>query len=252
VESRYLSTSFQFSRSLNYLMPLPSFSPLLAVTGAERAAFLSDPAWRDRARPEAHSDERTGYISRWDRIWVDTSVRHAALIGRPLQEVAAERGVDPFDLMVDLALEENLETHFRVAVRNHDVVELTALLQDHRTVLGAHDAGAHVDTLCDSCFPSHVLSHWVRERKAFGLEEAVWRLSGQPAEIFGLGDRGRIAPGMAEAIAAGPIERVHDFPAAGERLISRNRGISHIWVNGAATRADGVDVEGSNSGVLVH
>jgi N-acyl-D-amino-acid deacylase len=259
VSTRYITVLIQFSGALNYFMPLPSFGPVLARRGAERARILADPAWRDQARPEAHSDERVGYISRWRQIWVDETVKHTSLVGRPLQAIADERGVDPFDLILDLALEENLETRFRAAVRNNDVDELTALMQDHRTLYGAHDAGAHVDILCDSCYPSHVLGHWVRERQALRLEEAVWRLTGQPADVFRLWGRGRIAEGFCadlvafdpDTMAAGPLERIWDFPANGERLISRNTGLTHVWVNGEAARTDGVDVPAVYAGTVI-
>jgi N-acyl-D-aspartate/D-glutamate deacylase len=259
ISTRFITVLIQFSGALNYFMPLPSFAPVLAERGADRARILADPAWRDQARPEAHSDQRVGYISRWQQIWVDETVKHTSLVGRPLQDIADERSVDPFDLMLDLALEEHLETRFRAAVRNNDVDELTALMQDHRTLYGAHDAGAHVDILCDSCYPSHVLGHWVRERQALGLEEAVWRLTGQPAEVFRLAGRGRIAEGFCadlvafdrDTMAAGPLERIWDFPAHGERLVSRNTGLTHVWVNGEEARSDGVDVPGMYAGTVI-
>ena len=79
--------------------------------------------------------------------------------------------------MLDLALEEDLRTRFRVVSRNDEPVEHRALVTDRRTVLGAHDAGAHLDMVCDAGYPSHLLGHWVRDEQALSLETAVWRLS---------------------------------------------------------------------------
>src|SRR5690606_1366518 len=120
-------------------------------------ALYRDPAWRARAREQVHRDDIPGWKpERWARTWVEESVKHADLRGRPLPDLAAERGTDPMDLMIDLALEEDLETRFVVATTNADPVELRELLTDPRTVLGAHDAGAHVDILCDASYPSWV------------------------------------------------------------------------------------------------
>src|SRR5262249_48711616 len=152
------------------------------------------------------------------------------LVGRRVVDLARERGEEPFDVMLDLALEEHLETRFRMARRNTYQHELAALLRDERTVLGVHDAGAHVDAVCDANLPRYLLAHWVREEGTLSLEQAIWRLSGQPAWLFGLHDRGVIRCGAfadivvfdPETVAAGAEERVWDFPAAGDRLVSKS------------------------------
>jgi N-acyl-D-aspartate/D-glutamate deacylase len=126
-------------------------------------------------------------------------------------------------------------------------------------VLGAHDAAAHVDMLCDSCYPSYTLRYWVREEGALSLEEAVYRMAGQPAELWGMRDRGTIEVGKVadlvafdpDTIGETPFERVYDFPAAGDRLISRNVGIRHIWVGGTPIRMHGTEVPDAAPGVVV-
>jgi N-acyl-D-aspartate/D-glutamate deacylase len=100
----------------------------------------------------------------------------------------------------------------------------------------------------------------VREQGVLTLEEAVWRLSGQPAEVFRIRDRGRVAPGYfadlvafdPARVAPQPIERVYDFPAKGERLVARSIGIEHVWVNGKPIRSSGKDLAGAAPGVAVH
>jgi len=194
-----------------------------------------------------------------EKASIAESVAFAADRGRSLADLARERNVHPFDLWLDTAIAEDLTTRFRIVSRNADEVELAQLLCDPRTVLGAHDAGAHVEMLCDSCFPTHLLGYWVRQKKALSLEQAVWRLSGQPADLWRIRERGLIRSGYhadlvafdPDTVAALPADRVFDFPANGDRLVSRSAGIHHIWVNGQATRRDGEDIAGAAPGVVV-
>ena len=147
--------------------------------------------------------------------------RHSELIGGPsLAELAAERGTDPFDLMVDLALDEDLRTRFRVVLANDDEAELARLLPTAGRVLGLSDAGAHASQLCDACFSTYLLEHWVRRTGVLSLEQAVWRLTGHPAGVFRLPGRGQIAEGNAadlvafdaDTVGVEPLERVWDLP----------------------------------------
>ena len=83
-----------------------------------------------------------------------------------------------------------------MALLNFDESEVSEILADPHVVLGLGDGGAHMSQLCDACHPTYLLGHWVRERRALSLEEAVRRLSSHPADVFGLHDRGRVAPGL--------------------------------------------------------
>jgi N-acyl-D-aspartate/D-glutamate deacylase len=252
-----LANPYQWSR-------VPAFKEVIGRSHDVMAKLYSDPEWRARARTEtaALADETDfldgdidGYFRRTS---VDETVHHQALRGIPLATLAAERGVHPLDLMFDLAVEDDLATRFRNLPRV-DEQELTDLVTDPRMVLGAHDAGAHVDMLCDSCYPTFTLRYWVRERKAMGLEEAVHRLTAQPADLFGIASRGRLLPGLAADIVAfnpetvGELhnERVYDFPAGGERLIARAQGIEHVWVAGRRSLEGGKLVEGAHHGTVV-
>lgn len=258
VSARFITLLVQLSGAVNYFMPLPSFGDVLALRGKERRRVYADPAWQARARAEA-AQTRLGYNPRWQRFWVEETTAHRHLRGRSIADLAAERDMDPFDLMLDLAFADDLDTRFRVAVRNYDPDEVTALLRDPRTIVGAHDAGAHVDSLCDACYPTHVLGRWVRDEKALGLEEALYRMTGQIADVYGIPGRGRVAPGYVadlfafdpETVADEPLERVHDFPAGGERLVSASRGVHHVWVNGEPVRRDQVDLQGARPGRLL-
>ena len=132
--------------------------------------------------------------------------------------------------MLDISIEENLETRFRSVLANNDPDAIAWLLQQDGVLLGLADSGAHVSQLCDACLPTDLLGNWVREKEVITLERAVHKLTGEPAGVFGLdaadGGRGLLAEGMAaditvfdpDTVAPGPLRRIHDFPADGERL----------------------------------
>src|SRR5262249_61457473 len=161
--------------------------------------------------------------------------------------VADERGVTPVDLMLDLALASDLETRFRLAILNTDPAIVAELLAHPATMLGLSDAGAHASQLCDACAPTELLGTWARERGTLALEDAVRRLTGQPADVFGLCDRGRLAVGLAAdlvvfdaaAVGCGPLRRVWDFPAGADRLGSAARGIRAVVGERVSLRPQG-------------
>jgi N-acyl-D-aspartate/D-glutamate deacylase len=116
-------------------------------------------------------------------------------------------------------------------------------------VLGLSDAGAHASQLCDACFSTHLLSHWVREKGVLSLEQGVRALTSRPAEVFGITDRGRLEVGLPAdvvvfdpaTIAAAPITRVYDLPGGADRLQSDAIGIDAVIVNGVVLRRNGID-----------
>jgi N-acyl-D-amino-acid deacylase len=228
------------------LAQLPSFQEVLAAARDERAGIYADPNWRERAAPEV---ERM-WGRQWGKLSLEETDKHPELAGLSLPEVAKRLGTSPFGAMVDVSLDDGLRSRFRMVLLNDDEEEVAKLLADHRCVLGLSDAGAHASQLCDACFSTHLLSHWVRDRKVVSLEEAVWRLTGQPAQVFRLRQRGLIRPGYVadlvafdpDAIGTQPAERVWDLPAGADRLVVRSTGIEHTWVAG---------VEGGTSGKLL-
>jgi N-acyl-D-aspartate/D-glutamate deacylase len=232
-----------------------AWKEVLAVPRDARFALYRDPSWRERAREAT----LTAWAHRWHKINVEETGAHADAAGVPLSALAERRGTTPFDLMLDLALTDTATTRFRVVLDNDGDDEIGDLLADRRTLLGLSDAGAHASQLCDACYSTHLLGHWVRERQALALEDAVWKLTGQPAQVFRLAGRGRVAAGCyADLVAFDPatvgttaVERVHDQPGGADRLIVRPTGVEHTWVNGTATRLAGENVPGAAPGRLL-
>src|SRR5207245_3559894 len=141
---------------------IDEWKEVLALPREERADLYRTASWRDRARPTTLA----AWSHRWSKIDVEETRTHHDVVGVPLDRLAEQRGTTPFDLMLDLALDDDLTTRFRVVMDNDGDDEMADLLADKRTLLGLSDAGAHASQLCDACYSTHLLGHWVRERKA--------------------------------------------------------------------------------------
>jgi N-acyl-D-aspartate/D-glutamate deacylase len=237
---------------------MPLFAELARVDGAGRRARLASGEFRARFRAELPP-----FLAGWtQRTVFSWSPLDRALEERPLEAVAAERGADPVDLALDLALQNDLRLRLRTAASNYDEAEVGELLADRNTVVALSDAGAHAAQLCDACYSTHLLGHWVRDKGVLPLERAIHMLTGQPAELLGLTSRGRLAPGLAAdvvvfdpaTVGAGPLRRVNDLPGGAERLVADASGIEAVLVNGTILRRanrDTVDPEGALPGGLL-
>jgi N-acyl-D-amino-acid deacylase len=166
---------------------------------------------------------------------------------RSIAEVARQRNCDPVDAMIDLALERDFDTFFLQPIANEDQDVALELMRFKHAVVTFSDSGAHVSQLMDSSLQTHLLAHWVREKQAFTLEEAVRMLTLVPATYWGFADRGLLREGMAadlvvfdpDTIAAEMPEVVTDLPAGAKRLVQRCRGIAATVVNGETVLREG-------------
>ncbi len=228
----------------------PVFAALMNAGDEARIDAYRDPDWRRIALEDL--DTKTMIRPNWPSIEVAESEAHPELIGRRVVDLAKERACTPLDVMLDLALTEHLDTRFRSVLANNDPDAIAWLLQQEGCLLGLADSGAHVSQLCDACLPTDLLGNWVREKDVISLERAVHKLTAEPAAVYGLdspaGGRGRLAVGMAAditvfdpaTVAPGPLRRIRDFPANGERLTADQPvGMTHTVVNGVPIRVDG-------------
>ncbi|HEX4863420.1 MAG TPA: amidohydrolase family protein, partial [Acidimicrobiales bacterium] len=225
----------------------PSFSALMGMTFEERVAAYRDPAWRESAWAEL-SGRSGGFAFNWKALSVAESDSRPDLVSRKVADLADEWGGTPLDVVLDISLGDGLQTRFWSVLANDDPEGIAWLLPRDHVLLGLADSGAHVSQLCDACFATDLLGNWVRERQVMPLERAIHKLTGEPAAVYGLHDRGVIAEGKAadicvfdpETVAPGPLRRVRDFPANGERLTADSpAGMSHVLVNGVAIKTDG-------------
>lgn len=232
-------------------MSMPSVlrSPLMAelnpLTEDQRIAAYADMDWRDRMRPELRSN--TGEPIDWNHVTLETSPSSRDLEGRTLAEIGRERGVDPIDALLDLAVADRLATTFIFTYGNDDPGEVTRLLNEEGAVLGLSDAGAHPEQICDAVLPTDLLGNWVRGRGAMSLEAAVRKLTREPAELMGIEERGTLAEGAfadivvfdPDTVGPGELRTVNDLPAGRERLLADSpSGIHHMLVNGIVVRRD--------------
>jgi N-acyl-D-aspartate/D-glutamate deacylase len=222
-----------------------AFRALMDRPVEQRIAAYRDPEWRRVAQDELQNSRS---FRGWDVTTVAECRSHPELEDRTIADLAAERGVEPLDLVLQLSVDENLTTRFRTILANNDEDMIETLLTQPGMLIGLSDAGAHVSQLCDACLPTDLLGNWVREREVLPLEAAVHKLTGEPAAVFGFADRGELAAGKAAditvfdpaTVAPGGLRRVRDFPADGERLVAdRPEGVRHVVVNGTPIRVDG-------------
>ncbi|HXA32847.1 MAG TPA: amidohydrolase family protein, partial [Acidimicrobiales bacterium] len=235
--------------------PNPAFADLMTSSLANRRAAYTDPAWRQQAVTGANEQVIMG--PRWETFTIAESVGHAELVGASLSDLAVQQGQHPLEVLFDLALDEaDLGLRVQCTVCNDDPDEVDRLLREPHCALGISDAGAHLDQLCDAPQATDFLGNWVRGRNVMSLEEAVRRLTGAQAALFGLDDRGTLLVGQAadivvfdpETIAPGPTRRLRDFPGDAERLSApAPEGIHSVFVNGVRIAGSPVAGEEASS-----
>jgi N-acyl-D-amino-acid deacylase len=226
----------------------PSWKRVFADKGkAAQKAVYADKAFRDQFREELKNPLGFG---NWDRITLH-EVRKPELKrfeGMTVTAIAEAEGKDAVDAFLDLTLADDLELEFTMTSFNTRVDRMAELLNNPAILIGLGDGGAHVDMLCDSGYPTYLLGTWVRERGVLTLEEAVRRLTSDPADLFGITDRGRLLPGLAADIAVfDPLtvgsghrgERRFDLPGGGKRMVMPSQGMRWTVVNGVVTYNEG-------------
>ena len=235
--------SMDFTLHSPYVLEgLEAWKPALPLKGEAFKKHISLPEFRDSVRNELRKPAHFRLFNgEWQKVEVVES-RNRALENRTVSELAKEAGKDPLDFMLDLAVAENLDTVFNAMLLNSDEAAVGRMLRHPSSLVSLSDAGAHLTFFNDAGFGLHLLGHWARDRQVLSLEEAVKKLTGDPASVFGIEQRGRLAPGYAAdlllfdpaTVGRGPKKRVFDLPGGEPRLTTEPRGVHGVWVNGIA------------------
>jgi N-acyl-D-aspartate/D-glutamate deacylase len=248
-----------------FLYAIPGWAALFALTPAERIEALRDPAWREKLQALAQAPE-AGVIrgrTQWHLLTLreTRSPRNAEWQGRTFGEIAAARGVSAFDAMLDIVIDDELQTGIEgppMHVTDADWALRSSLLRDPRVIVGGSDAGAHLDMFVGATYTTSMLSEVVRERGLLPLEDAVHLITDVPARLYGLRDRGRVAEGWIadltvfdpRTVGNRPAVTVHDLPGGSSRLVAEATGIPHVVVNGVPVLRDGA-VTGAHPGTTL-
>jgi N-acyl-D-amino-acid deacylase len=249
VHSRSLSVVLSFETRLPFDR-LPEWREVRGRSLDEQRVLLRDAEVRRRlvkAAAEAQYDHVSGAEARkpdyeWTMLMEDPCGPH-----RSIAEIARERGVDPVEVLIDLALERDLKAFFVQPLFNENFDHVLEMMKHPRSVVTFSDSGAHVSQIMDSSLQTQVLAYWVRRRQAITLEEGVRMLTLEPASAWGLHQRGLLREGLAadvivfdpDRVAPEMPEVVNDLPAGARRLRQKARGFHASIVNGQVVLRDG-------------
>ncbi|HKC49194.1 MAG TPA: amidohydrolase family protein, partial [Myxococcota bacterium] len=238
---RTFDLNMRLSETSFLLYGLPTWNRFMSLPIGARIAAFGDPANRKTLVAEGM---RIAPLLMASSVGEVFSERNRSLAGRSLLQIAGERGVSLPDVMLDVALADELQTEFCIRGVIHADVDSVAEILSHPLVhIGASDAGAHIAQFCGAGDTCYLLERFVREHKRMSLERAVHRLTGELARDWGIAERGEIAVGKfadlvvfdPETIARGPERFVGDVPGDANRYVRDAVGIDAVIVNGALT-----------------
>ncbi len=236
------------------LFLIPGWGDVMGLPLEQRIEKLRDPEVRTRLDELARSEGAGVFrrLSNWSSYIIgDTfAPENEGLSWRDVGSIAAEQGKSPFDALLDLVIADGLRTVLWPKASDGDDASWRARVdvwENPGALVGGSDAGAHLDRMCGSNYPTSFLGDCLRKRKLVPMERAIHWMTAGPADLFGLHDRGRIAEGLRadlfifdpETVASEPATLVQDLPGGSPRLIADSIGVVRVLVNGIETVADG-------------
>ena len=261
VHSRALSVLLSFETTTPF-DNFPVWKDIRALPLDEQKAALRNPETKAKliaaANTPPNGPKAIGTEARppeWDWLFYMDSIEGP---NPSMADIAQQRGVSPVEAMIDIALETDFKAFFRQPIANEDQDQALDMMKHPRSVVTFSDSGAHVSQIMDSSLQTHIFSHWVREKQAFTLEEAVRLVTYDTATNWGFHDRGLIREGMAadlvvfdpNTIGARMPEVVTDLPAGARRLKQTAIGINATIVNGQVLLRDN-EPTGATPGTLI-
>lgn len=225
---------------------LQGWDALMALPVDEKLRQLRDPAMRAEWDRLAQSTEgSTRAIGNWGAYWLleTFSPQWKPHEGRIIADIARDLGKSAWDTLADIVIDDGLRTVIASQDKGQgdDTWERRVeVWRDPRAIVGASDAGAHLDMIDSFSYATTMLARAVRERPLMPLEEAVHHLTGRPAELYGLVDRGVLVEGAHADITVfdpgtvgpGPVGMRFDLPGGAGRVYGEAEGIEHVIVNG--------------------
>jgi N-acyl-D-aspartate/D-glutamate deacylase len=248
-----MSLDFRMTFASGFLLDaVPGWEEAMLLPLVDKMAVLADPAERVRLADLAAGPHQMRPFTHWPNlvIYRTFAPENARFEGRTVSDVAAELGKTPFDALCDIALADELQTSFGrpiVEESNANWLARLAIWRDKRAVIGASDAGAHLDMFFSANYATVMLHEAVVKRALLPLEEAISLLTAVPADLYGLIDRGRLVEGAfadllvidETAIGSDPMDLRADLPAGASRLYAEARGIDRVLCNGTEIVTDG-------------
>jgi N-acyl-D-aspartate/D-glutamate deacylase len=239
-----------------HYLAVPSWNRMLQLPFAERLAALRDPATRAEMREAVEHYNRDPALGTtvppplWRAVYVDEVAKpeHAHLQSRSIAEIADEQGKAPADVLLDLAVDEDLATRFRWRTESPEWAAAVGEAQlDARMIVGTSDGGAHLARDDGADWSSYFLRSWVLDRHVWTLEEGIRQITQVPAALLGFADRGVLAPGRPADLmvfdpdTVGPWKKefVHDLPGGVGRFKAWGKGVHATVVNGEPIVVDG-------------
>ena len=227
---------------------MTGWAELFQLSIEDRIKALSNPARRIELDQSARNSGPMRNMAKWEDLTVHTTFleTNKPLEGRTVGEIAEEQGKSAIDVMLDLAISEGLRTSFMPAAIGGDEALWEArgkLWADDRTLIGASDAGAHLDMIDTFAFSTQVLGNGVRKHGVIEIEQAIHQMTQVAAQAFGLIDRGVLQPGWnadivildPDTVGSGPVYMKSDLPCNEQRVYAEAFGIDHVFVNGVQT-----------------
>ena len=236
----------------------PAWKAMRELPVAEKLAAYADPS--RRAELIAQAEANGPFAADLDRHYLlegpDPDYRPDPT--KSLPALAAARGVTMAEVYMDLMIASGGSSFINHPLLNPNFDAIEEMLTDPMVVLGLADSGAHVGQIMDASQPTWLLTHWVRDRGTFTVEEAIRRLTSDTAELFGIEGRGVLAPGAfadvnvidLEAMRLHMPDYVHDFPGGAGRLIQKATGYDYTLVNGEVFMEAGVHTGALNGRLL--
>jgi len=256
MQTRPIDISFSLLRPSLFFARLPRWVRILRQPVAQRLESLRDPDTVAKMVADTGADGGEAMMGRLVLRGGDAAP--AELTGKTLSEIAKGRGEVPALALINLSLEHGLDVAFLSASQGHQSTDrIGPMLANPLVHIGASDGGAHISSFSTYGDTGYLFSEFVRKGGHMSLEQAVAKITGETADIWGLKDRGRLTPGLAADIVVfdpDTIDReaelpTFDMPGDGMRYVRAARGIDTVLVNGEVAYANGA-YTGAKSGVV--